>query len=162
LTLFDHVVLGITGFSILLGVLRGFTREVIALASWVLAFVAAGAWGADMARVLESQIADAHWRALASVVLVFLIVLVLMNIVAMFASRLIKSAGLGIEDRLFGAFFGVARGLVVVVGLVLLAGLTPLPRQPLWKDAMLAAPLEKAALGMSAWLPQEWAKYIKF
>ena len=75
---------------------------------------------------------------------------------------LIKSAGLGMEDRLFGALFGFARALLVVVGMVILAGFTPLPRQPLWKDAMLAAPLEKAAVLVAAWLPQEWAKYIKF
>ena len=162
MTLFDHVVLAITGFSILLGVLRGFTREVIALASWIVAYIVASLWGGDMARVLEPQIADANWRSLAGVVLLFFLTLISMNIAATLASKLIKSAGLGMEDRLFGALFGFARALLVVVGMVILAGFTPLPRQPLWKDAMLAAPLEKAAVLVAAWLPQEWAKYIKF
>jgi membrane protein required for colicin V production len=44
----------------------------------------------------------------------------------------------------------------------MLAGLTPLPRQPVWKDAMLAAPLERMAALFSTWLPQDWAKHIKF
>jgi len=162
MTLLDHAVLAITGFSMLLGLLRGFTREVIALASWVVAFIVAGAWGADMSRVLEPQIADASWRALAAFVALFFITLIVINVIAMLAAKLVKSAGLGMEDRLLGALFGLARGFLVVVGLVMLAGLTPLPRQPVWKDAMLAAPLEKLAVLVKQWLPQDWAKNISY
>jgi membrane protein required for colicin V production len=90
------------------------------------------------------------------------VVLVVMNIVAMLVSRLVKSAGLAVEDRLLGSVFGLARGVVVILVLVLGAGLTVLPRQPVWKDAMLAAPLEKLALLVKQWLPQEWAKNISY
>jgi membrane protein required for colicin V production len=162
MTLLDHAVLAIAGFSMLLGFLRGLTREVIVLASWAVAFVVAGAWGADMARVLEPQIADASWRALAAFVALFFVTLIVINVIALLAAKLVKSAGLGMEDRLLGALFGLARGFLVVVGLVMLAGLTPLPRQPVWKDAMLAAPLERMAALFSTWLPQDWAKHIKF
>jgi membrane protein required for colicin V production len=162
MTLFDYAVLAIAGFSVLLGVLRGFAREVIALGSWVVAFVAASAWGGDAAPLLARQIPDENWRVLAAVVAIFLVVLVAMNIVAMLASKLIKSAGLGVEDRLLGSVFGLARGVAVVVALVLAAGLTVLPRQPVWKDAMLAAPLEKLAVLVKQWLPQDWAKNISY
>ncbi len=160
--LFDYAVLAIVGFSVLLGVIRGFVREVIALASWVVAFVAASAYGGAVAPLLARQIPDDNWRALAAVVVVFLVVLVVINILAMLASKLIKSAGLGIEDRLFGSVFGLLRGVLVVLVLVLGAGLTVLPRQPVWKDAMLAAPLEKLAVYVKQWLPQDWAKNISY
>ena len=162
MTLFDYAVLAIVGFSVLLGVLRGFVREVIALSSWVVAFFVAGAYGGKMAALLVQQIPDENWRALAAVVVVFLVVLVLMNVVAMLTSKLIKSAGLGVEDRLLGSVFGLARGMVVILALVLGAGLTVLPRQPVWKDAMLAAPLEKLAVFVKQWLPQDWAKNISY
>ena len=162
MTLFDYAVLAIAGFSVLLGVIRGFVREVIALASWVVAFVTASAYGGDVAPLLAQQIPDENWRVLAAVAAIFSVVLVVMNIVAILASKLIKSAGLGIEDRLLGSVFGLARGVMVVLALVLGAGLTVLPRQPVWKDAMLAAPLEKLAVIVKQWLPRDWAKNISY
>lgn len=162
MTLFDYVVLGIIGVSMLLGLIRGLVREVIALGSWVVAFVVSSAYGGAVAPLLAQQIPDESWRVLAAVVIVFVVVLVAMNIGAMLASKLIKSAGLAVEDRLLGGVFGLARGVLVVLVLVLGAGLTVLPRQPVWKDAMLAAPLEKLAELVKQWLPQGWAKNISY
>jgi len=162
MTLFDYAVLAIVGLSVLLGVLRGFVREVIALGSWVVAFVVSSAYGGDLAPLLAGQIPDENWRVLAAVVTLFFVILLLMNIIAVLASRLIKSAGLGLEDRLLGGVFGLARGVAVVLALVLAAGLTVLPRQPVWKDAMLAAPLETLAAFVKQWLPQGWAKNISY
>ena len=162
MTLFDHVVLTIGGFSVLLGVLRGFTREVIALAGWVVAFTMASAYSGTAAPLLATQIPDESWRVLAAFVAVFFAVLIVMSLAALLAAKLIKSAGLGFEDRLFGGVFGLARGLLVVLVLMLVAGLTPLPRQTVWKDAMLAAPLETLAVIVKQWLPQDWAKYISY
>ena len=125
MTLFDYAVLAIVGFSVLLGVIRGFVREVIALASWVIAFVVASVYGGAVAPLLAQQIPDENWRVLAAVAAVFVVVL-------------------------------------VVLALVLGAGLTVLPRQPVWKDAMLAAPLEKLAVFVRQWLPQDWAKNISY
>lgn len=162
MTLFDHAVLTVTGFSVSLGLLRGFTREVIALASWALAFLAASVYGGDAAALLAKQIPDDSWRVLAAFAAVFFVVLIVMSVIALLASKLIKSAGLGFEDRLLGGLFGLARGLLVVLVFVLLSGLTALPRQTVWKDAMLAAPLEKLAVMVKQWLPQDWAKYISY
>ena len=162
MTLFDYAVLTIAGFSVLLGVIRGLVREVIALASWVVAFVVASLYGGAVAPLLARQIPDENWRVLAAVVAVFVMVLVLMNILALMASKVVKSAGLGVEDRLLGSVFGLARGVLVVLVLVLSAGLTVLPRQPVWKDAMLAAPLEKLAVFVKQWLPQDWARNISY
>ena len=162
MTLLDYAVLAIAGVSVLLGVIRGFVREVIALASWVAAFVGASAYGCTVAPLLAQQIPDEKWRVLAAVVAVFVVVLVAVNVVALLASKLIKSAGLGVEDRVLGSVFGLVRGVLIVLVLVLGAGLTVLPRQPVWKDAMLAAPLEKLAELVKQWLPQGWAKNISY
>ena len=162
MTLLDHAVLTLIGFSVLLGVIRGFAREVIALASWAVAIVVASVYGGEAAPLLARQIPDESWRVLAAFVAVFFVVLIVMSVIGLLTSRLIKSAGLGVEDRVLGSLFGLARGLLVVMVLVLLAGLTALPRQTVWKDAMLAAPLEKLAVLVKQWLPQDWAKYISY
>ncbi len=162
MTLLDYAAFAIVGLSVLLGVIRGFVREVIALGSWVVAFVVSSAYGGTVAPMLAQQIPDEKWRVLAAVVVLFVVALLVMNILAMLASKLIKSAGLGMEDRALGSVFGLARGVAVVVVLVLGAGLTVLPRQPVWKDAMLAAPLETLAVFVKQWLPQDWAKNISY
>ncbi len=162
MTLIDYAVLAIAGVSIALGLIRGLSRELISLAAWAVAFVAAGALGGDVAPLLARQIADESARALAGVAVVFFVALIAMSVIAMLVSRLVRSAGLGAEDRVLGGLFGFARGLMVVLALVMLAGLTGLPRQPVWKDAMLAAPLETFAGFAKQWLPQDWAKYIAY
>lgn len=162
MTLIDYAVLTIVGFSVLLGAMRGLVREVMALAAWLIAFVAAGAYGGEVAPLLARQIPDESWRTLAAVVAVFFVTLIAMSVIALVISRLIKNAGLGVEDRVLGGMFGFARGLLVVLALVMIAGLTPLPRQTVWKSAMLAAPLEKLAVLTKQWLPQAWAKFITY
>jgi membrane protein required for colicin V production len=77
-------------------------------------------------------------------------------------SRLLKSAGLGLEDRLLGSVFGLARGVLIVMVMVLLAGLTALPRQPAWSDAMLSPPLEAFARVIKPWLTQAVSRYISY
>ena len=145
MTLFDHVVLTIIGFSVLTGLLRGLTREVIALAGWVVAFFVASTFSGDAAPLLAKQIPDDSWRVLAAFVAVFFATLIAMSVMALLVSKLVNSAGLGFEDRMLGGLFGFARGLLLVLVLVLVAGMTALPRQTVWKDAMLSAPLEKLA-----------------
>jgi len=45
---------------------------------------------------------------------------------------------------------------------VLLAGLTALPRQPVWREAMLSAPLETLANAVKGWLPYDLSKHINY
>jgi uncharacterized membrane protein required for colicin V production len=58
--------------------------------------------------------------------------------------------------------FGVARGVLIVVIAVLLAGLTTLPREEWWQNALLAPPLVIAALSLRPWLPQALARRLDY
>ena len=73
-----------------------------------------------------------------------------------------RLAGLNGTDRTLGAVFGVVRGVVILVLLVLLAGLTPLPREPVWRNAMFSPPLEALALYARGYLPQRFTEHIRF
>ena len=103
-----------------------------------------------------------NMRALAGFLGVFVAVLLAMSVLAIVASKLVKSAGLGLEDRLLGGVFGLARGLLVVTVIVLLAGLTALPRQAVWRNAILSGPLVAFAGMIKAWLPAELAQRITY
>ena len=162
MTAFDYTVLVIIGLSVLVSVVRGFTREALSLAGWVIAFFAANALAGWVSEWFTPMINDASLRVFAGFVGVFIATLVLTSVAAIIASRLLKKAGLGLEDRLLGGFFGFARGLVIVLVLVLVSGLTALPRQPVWSDAMLSPPLEAVAGALKPWLPQAVASYLSY
>lgn len=162
MTVFDYAVLLIVGLSILLSVIRGLVREVLALLAWVVAFVAANLLGGSLAKLAPDAIPTEELRLLAGFVAVFFVALLLMSLVAMGVSKLVKRAGLGVEDRMLGGLFGLLRGLLVVMVLVLLAGLTALPKQRAWRDAVLSRPLEAFAVQVRQWLPSELSKRIKY
>lgn len=162
MTLFDFAVLGIIALSVLLSVIRGLLREVLALAAWVVAFLAANVLAGTVAPWLFDAISSEEWRLLAGFIIVFVAVLIVMSLVAMLVSKLVKSAGLALEDRLLGGVFGLARGLLIVMVVVLLAGLTPLPRQAVWRNAVLSNPLVAFAGQIRAWLPAALAQRITY
>jgi len=162
MTLFDLAVIAIVGLSVLLSVIRGLVREVLALAAWVAAFFAANVLAGTVARWMPQALPTEELRLLAGFLCIFLGVLLAMSVLAILASKLVKNAGLGMEDRLLGVVFGLARGLLVVMILVLLAGLTSLPRQAVWRNAMLSDPLERFAGTIKAWLPSDLAQRITY
>jgi membrane protein required for colicin V production len=162
MTVFDFAVLIIVGLSVLLSVIRGLVREVLALLAWVIAFLAAHLLAGDFAALMPAELSSGEVRLLVSFAAVFLGVLLLMSLVAVLASKLVKSAGLGVEDCVLGGAFGFARGALVVMVLVLAAGMTSLPREPVWREAALSRPLESLAEQVKGWLPGVLSQRITY
>jgi membrane protein required for colicin V production len=162
LTAFDFAVLGVIAVSVFLGLWRGVISEILALAAWVVAFLAARAGAEQVAAAMGNMVAQPGMRLLAAYAVIVVGVLLVFAIGRRLLSLLVRVAGLGILDRLLGASFGVLRGMVVVLVAVMLAGLTPLPTADWWRSAVLAPPLETAVIAAKPWLPQELAKRIKY
>lgn len=162
MTAFDYAVLGVMAISLLLGIARGVISEILALAAWLAAFIAARLWAAPAGELMLAELPDPLWRQLAGFVVVLVAVLLLFALLRWLATLLLKASGLRPLDRVLGALFGVARGVLVVLVLVLLAGLTPLPQQQWWRQALSAPPLETAVLAVMPWLPPELAKRIRY
>ena len=162
MTWIDYAVLAIIGISVLWSVIHGLVRELMALASWIVAFMVAQIYAADVAPLLPEAISNPSLRLLAAFLSMFLTILLVMTLLAIVISRLIKSAGLGLVDRALGAVFGLVRGLAIVMMVVLLAGLTALPRQQAWRQAMLSGPLVALANVVKVWLPYGLSKHINY
>ena len=159
---FDWTIIGVVGFSMLLAFFRGVTRELIALAAWVLGFVAAVALTPVLGGMLPEIGDNPVIRYLIAFGVIFLGSLVLGALIAWPLASVIRKAGLGFADRFLGAIFGVARGMVLVTASVLVAGLTTLPRLDWWQNAALAPPFAAAALSLKPWLPPEWAQRLDY
>lgn len=162
MTAIDIIALVIIGISVVYGVFRGLVREVLALIAWVAAFLVASLFAPSAVNLLPRTMASEEILLLVSFVVVFIVTLVGFSVAAVLASKLVKVVGLGPADRVVGGVFGLARGLLLVMILVLLAGLTSLPRQSSWRDAALKGPLEASAEYIKKWLPTDVSKRIKF
>ena len=162
MTGFDYAVLTVIALSSLLGLWRGVVSEVLGLAAWVAAFFAARAWGHALALALPAGVGEAVWREVAGLVIVFVATLLLFGVARLLLSQLLRAVGLGLVDRLLGAAFGIARGVLVVLALVLLCGMTTVPRQAMWQDAWLAPPLETAVVAAKPWMPPAMAQKIRY
>lgn len=162
MTAFDYAVLLVIGVSILLSVMRGFLREVMALLAWLVSFWVANLYTAAFAPMLPQSIPTQELRYLAAFLGLFLATLLVMTLISIAVGQALKAVGLGPWDRALGAVFGFARGFLIVLVAVLLAGLTSLPQQPVWKNAMFSAPLEAMVSSFRPWMPNELAKRIKY
>lgn len=162
LTTFDIVVLIILLGSIAVSILRGFFREVLSLAGWVIAFIMAGIWGANAAVIMPEAITVPALRLAGGYVTVFLITLLLANILNWIIDAMLRATYLKPVDRVLGAVFGFVRGMLMVMGLVVLAGLTELPKQPVWKNSVTAPILVWCVQTAKPLIPGALANYIKF
>lgn len=162
MTVFDYVVIGIVGLSLLFGLWRGVVGEVIALLAWILAIFAAVEFGGQVGQMVFASIADPAIRTLAGCVAIFVGVLIVMALVRMAVRSMVKALGLSVSDRLLGMVFGLVRGVLVTMVLVGLGGMTAAPKQAWWRDATLAPPLETAVMAVRTWLPDDLAKRIRF
>lgn len=162
MTGFDFAVVTIVGLSALISLLRGMVRESFGLASWVVAFLLARAYAMALAPHLPAALSNDAVRYSVAFAAVFVAALILLSLVTANLSRWVKQSGLGALDRALGVGFGVLRGAFISVLLVLFAGLTDLPREPDWQQALLSPPLEELALRVKPLLPADVAQRVRY
>lgn len=162
MTWLDYAVIGVLVMSMVWSALRGVVREVISLGGWVIAFLSANLFAGPLAAHLPQAIPGESLRALAAFLAIFLVALICSALVGVLMSKLVSAVGLGAADSGFGALFGIARGLILVLALVLAAGLTPAPHQTWWKDSLCGEWLNLAALTIKPWLPESFAQRLRY
>lgn len=147
----------------LLGLWRGLMYEILSLLSWLTAYFVALAFVAELAPYMPDVLGSDTVKAGAAFAALFLLTLILCGVGAWSLSKLAKAFGLDWRtDGVMGAMFGLVRGLLLVVVLVLVAGFTQLPKQPFWRDALLSKPLQTAALLLKNSLPDDVAKNMRY
>lgn len=153
MTVFDYIAFAIVAGSVVVGLVRGLVVEVLSLGAWLIAFWCAKQFAPALTDFVPKALAAQGLRMVFAFIVVFFAVWLLSCLLRVVLTGVLDSAGLGGVNRLLGAGFGLARAALVLTVLVLIAGLTDLPREPAWRNALLAPPLESAALALRPWLP---------
>jgi membrane protein required for colicin V production len=153
----DLIIVVIVIISALISLVRGFVKESISLASWVLAGFIALRYFAPLAELLEPYVESPTIRTGSAFAILFVSSLIIGAIVNFMASQAVSKTGLTGTDKSLGVVFGAARGLLIVTMLVLLAGLTPMPSEPWWNDSAMIDFFSDMANWIKDILPQDIA-----
>jgi len=134
----DWVIVGILVISSFFGIVRGFVREALSLVTWAAALVIATTFNDPLARLLESYIDTASLRYMAAFGLLFVMSLVVGALIGHLISGLVKMTGLTGTDRLLGVLFGLARGFIIVMAILLfIPPLVPIDQDSWWQSSKL-------------------------
>jgi membrane protein required for colicin V production len=158
----DYVILGIVALSILVGAIRGFIKEVFALAVWIAAFIFAFQYSGVLATQLETYIELPSGRTALAFTGLFIAVLLVGGLLTYLVGQLVEKTGLSGTDRLFGGVFGGLRGVIIVLFLILLTGLTPIPQDPWWQQSRLIQSLLPLAEWSAQFLPETIDEHLDF
>jgi len=160
MTGFDFAVMAIMLVSLLLGLWRGLVYEVLSLVGWPIAFVLSRLFASDIVPMMPG--AQEMMQITLAYAVVFIVALIAWGMLVWLFARLVKAIGLGWLDSVLGGLFGAVRGLLVILALVWLAGLTHIPEQAFWRTAQTSKTAENAALLAKAWLPDNIAQRIRY
>lgn len=158
----DLAIIALVVLSALLSLFRGFIKEALALASWLVALWVSMIFYEDLAVVLSQWIAEPSIQNIAAFSILFIGVLLLGALVNYLTSKLVVKTGLALTDRMLGVVFGVARGLIIVAILVLFAGLTPMPQDSWWQSSQLIGYFQEFAMWMREYLPEDISENISY
>jgi len=158
----DLAVLGIVLVSALLSMMRGFSREVLAIASWAAAAAAAYYFYPLVVPYLAPYIHKEVIAQAAAAAIVFFATLIVVSLFTVRLSDAILDSKIGALDRSLGFLFGVARGfLLAVVAFAIFNWLVSEKQQPEWvKNARTRPILTETADRIVAMLPEDAATTI--
>ena len=162
MTWVDYSILGVVLLSTLIGLQRGLVREILSLISLGVSLAVGLALSEYVAPLFQDYITTPSMRRMAAFAVLFFAMLLIMALINHVLVTLVEETGIHRTDQLLGMVFGLARGTVLVAGVIFLAGFTPFPQDPWWQEAQLIHKFEGISKLGCRFLPNELHKYSTF
>lgn len=157
----DWIILAILALSMALGAWRGLVYEVLSVLGWIAAFIVAQLYAATVGNMLPMAGATDALRYAAGFVITFIASAFAAGLLAWLAKKLIETVGLRPVDRTLGAFFGLLRGLVILLAATTAVLMTPFKEGDWWKQSTGAGLLSATLKAVKPILPHEVGQYIQ-
>ena len=158
----DIAIVALLAIYAISGLLRGFNQEMFYLLVWMLGIAVACCFSNDFAIAFGKISSSSMIRLVASFTTLLTITLVLGWLINLLLAEALHSSRVTFMDRLGGLFLGALHGCVVAFALVLIAGITPLPKERWWHEAKYLPPFQSFAVLVKAKLPSKLASSINY
>jgi len=158
----DYGIIGIVFVSALIGLFRGLVKEAFSLGTWIASIIVGIQFSQPFSELLVDYIEMPSVRMAAAFIVLLLLTLILGGMLSYLVSQIIDKTGLSGTDRFAGFIFGIARGVLVMAILVLLAGLTPLPQDPWWVESSLIPPFQELSVWLREQIPEDVSGYFSY
>lgn len=161
---FDFLIAAVIGLSISIGIWRGFVHEALSLGKWILASIIAWIFTEQASGLFSNSISDPTLRLAAAFIFVFIVGYILGTWATAVLHKVFSSRKfLKLTNRILGASFGAARGIVIITLVFMLAGLTTtVPQSQWWRHASFVPFFQSMALFTSEFLPKDIARHIHY
>lgn len=156
----DLICLVVLLASLLLGAWRGLLFEAFSLGGWLLAYFAARFAAGPLAQLLPLGDSLSSLRHIAAFVLIFVVVAFASSMLAQGARSTARALGMRPADRLFGAVFGLARGVLLLLVAAVVIQLLGLDQEPWWRDAVSSTWLQRGLQQVLPLLPDALAQSV--
>lgn len=156
----DWIFAAVLVASIVVGAWRGLVFEVLSLMGWVASFFVAQWFADDMAAVLPMGESAEALRYAAGFVVVFVASVFALGWLTWLVKKLVDAIGLRPADRALGGLFGLFRGVVLLLAVAVVAGLTPLAEAAGWQESQGAPILVEVLRGLKPVLPEEFGRHL--
>jgi len=163
ITIFDGVVIGVVLFSAILAMVRGFSREILSIASWVGSVAAAWYLHPLVQPFVAKYTSDEKIAMAGAIGLVFIVALIVISFITSRIADFIIDSRIGALDRTLGFLFGVARGiLLLVVAVAFWNWLVGEEQSPNWVKQAKSKPfLDTMVVRLEAMLPGDIEPWVK-
>jgi len=153
----DTIIIGIIVLSVLIGIVRGFVKELISLVTWIVAIFLAVRYSNHIAAFMTFT-DHKTVRNIVAFIIIFVGTIFVGALINYGIGSLVRKTPFSIADKILGGGFGIPRGGALVTLLILLGGLTSFPEEPWWKKSPMIAYFQGLALWVKEQLPDENAK----
>jgi membrane protein required for colicin V production len=161
LTAFDVGVGILVLISAILATARGLTREVLSLATWAGSAAIAAYMYFNHTDFARSLIAEPIVADIATVLVSFIVALIVLHLITMWIADLVVDSKIGPLDRTLGFLFGVARGVIIAVVVVIFGVWLLQPNIPTWASESKSLPiLQDFGDSLIAMLPEDLERQV--
>ncbi len=154
----DVIIVATIVISTGIGIYRGFLRELVTLLTWVIAAVIAYLYGIPLGEQLVF-IDNETIRNVLGVTFAFLGVVFVGVVLKLLIVKAAKIVGVTKVDRIVGGLFGVVRGCVLIV-LILLLSSENITKQSWYQESKLLPSFVSAAEFSAQAVPKDWKEDV--
>jgi|AntRauTorckE5430_2_1112549.scaffolds.fasta_scaffold00038_5 membrane protein required for colicin V production len=160
---FDWVLITVIGVSTLYGLFRGFIKEALTVKSWALAAWLSYFYSESLSVYFEPHVENPFMRIALMVLAVFIVILTFSTILRSGLRYLVDKAGLAGLDYVLGAIFGLFRGVVLSMLLMVFLMNFGFSHDPWWKESQVVKRLSYIMEKISDHLPENTQDiYIRY